>query len=237
MLTEKQKQILKLLIYSERGYNINQIAKITNFSVSWTYETLKLLSKQGHLIPLQVANSVIFKVNFDNIMTQKLIELIVIEEKSQNIQKAKIYATETNQENIPKIIQESKYFKNLYKKISDNPQSNINYSPKSTIPMSTPAAYSFNSVQNTGNAYSVPKAGDVNAVLSNYANVSNVFGYNKNSELSEPKHYGSTGASPVSVESKVSNNVANFSFTQHISHLTGGNAPGCRYCGPEIKVI
>jgi len=237
MITEKQKQIFKLLIDSQNGHNINQIAKLTNSSVSWTYETLKLLAKQGHLIPFQVANSVMFKINFENKVTQKLLELIIIEERSQNkTQEHKVYTVKESSKNndpipdkplykVPKIMQEASSLK--YQKLSDAGQSNFNYSSKSTMPMSSP------------NAYSVPKAGDVNAVLSGYAASGSggiISGYAASS--SSNQHYGSTGAvSPVSVESKVSDNVAKFTFNQHISHLTAGNAPGCRYCGPEIKII
>ena len=49
MITEKQKLIIRLLAKSKEGININQIAKSTKLSASWTYESLQLLLKSGLL--------------------------------------------------------------------------------------------------------------------------------------------------------------------------------------------
>ena len=70
MISEKQKQILLLLASSKYGFNVNQIARNLNISVSWAHETLKNLTAQNILIATKIANSILFTINWKNPKTQ-----------------------------------------------------------------------------------------------------------------------------------------------------------------------
>src|SRR3989338_8147180 len=83
MLTEKQKQIIRLLLTNKEGYNVNQIARILSISVSWTHETLKFLEREGILASAKIANSIFFKVNWNNPKAEKICDFIILDEQSK----------------------------------------------------------------------------------------------------------------------------------------------------------
>ena len=224
MFTEKRKQILELVSESKEGYNINQIARLTNSSPSWTYEILKKLAQQGHLIPKQMGNAVFFTINTQNLVTQKIIELIRLEPKE----------IPKREEKQPKIIQQIEHPTQKYER-----QEAMNY----TIPVTnqTPNSNFYNtSTQQMQTAvYGVTKANDVQGMLFNYAATgSGGLGYsNTNTFTGSNQHYGSTGAPPINTLSgKISENVTGFTFTQHTTSHNSGASPGCRYCRPEVKL-
>ena len=95
MITDKQKQIIQLLISSKEGYNINQIAKISNLSISWTYDSLKSLLKQGFLTAEKKGNALIFKLNLENEKAKKLAEFVTLDSKP-------VYKTDNEVKVLPK---------------------------------------------------------------------------------------------------------------------------------------
>ena len=81
MINEKQKQIIKLLLTNKDGYNINQIARILNISVSWTHETLKNLEKEGILLAVKTGNAILFRINWKDKKAEKVCELVLLDER------------------------------------------------------------------------------------------------------------------------------------------------------------
>ena len=224
MVTEKQKQIIELISESKEGYNINQIARLTNSSPSWTYEILKRLAQQGHLIPKQMGNAVFFTINTQNLVTQKIIELIKLETKSE---------IPKREEKQPKIIQQIEHPTQKYER-----QKTINYVAPSINQTTAPNFYSTSSQPTQTVEYGVTKANDVQGMLVNYAATgSGGLGYSNNTFSGGNQHYGSSGAPPINtLAGKISKNPIGFTFSQHTSEHNSGSSPGCRYCGPEMKI-
>ena len=76
----------------ELGYNINQIAKRNKISVGSAFKILKDLEKDGIIIKKEISNASHYKLNFDNLETIKLCELLLLAEKRDLRGHAKIYA-------------------------------------------------------------------------------------------------------------------------------------------------
>ena len=80
MISDKQKQIIRLLLTNKEGYNVNQIARILDISVSWVHDTLKQLEKEGVLKSAKKANAVLFSLNWGEPKTEKICELILLDQ-------------------------------------------------------------------------------------------------------------------------------------------------------------
>ena len=80
MISEKQKRIIRLLLTNKEGYNVNQIARILDISVSWVHDTLKQLEKEGILKSTKKANAVLFSLNWQDPKTEKICELILLDQ-------------------------------------------------------------------------------------------------------------------------------------------------------------
>ena len=79
MITNNEKKILKFLLanfYSD--YSINELAKKCSLAPNGAYEILKKFEEKEILLPKNVANSKSYKINFDSIETNKLLELALI---------------------------------------------------------------------------------------------------------------------------------------------------------------
>ncbi len=217
MISEKQKQIIRLLLTNKEGYNVNQIARILNISVSWTHETLKLLEKEEILISLKIANSILYRLNWENQKTQKITELILLDEKQPDkvIEKP--------------ITQTNKYqnFQSFYTKAinqrgyttSAQPNTVSASSYKQTI--SQTQSVNYNAVNPIGDQ-------GVNNTLFSYG-ASGAFGPTSNYSASTP--YSSTKVPPETLGSRISRNVSSFNLAQHTSSHKS-ITQGCRYCEP-----
>ena len=239
MISEKQKQIIKALMNAKDGYNINQIARITNLSPSWTFETLKLLEKQGYLISVKLGNAVFFKMNWQDLKTQKVTELILLEEKYSATQKEynvstqnleKIENNKTVQENTePRVeIKQNFYSKN------EQLQNNFSYSPK--IIQGNSFNYNQSQQPSNGSLYGIVPIGSqgINSVLGQYA-TSGAFG---SSAYDSSSNYNSINSVPPnSLGYRISNNIESFTLKDHTTSHINNAASGCRYCGPEVKIV
>ncbi len=227
MITEKQKQIIKLLLTNKEGYNVNQIARILNISVSWVHETLKILEKEGILVSVKIANAVFFKLNWENPKTEKICDFILLDTKEVLIAKPaeqKQISTQISQSIQPKPSYQSFYNNQInqfrgYSPISSPMVQNIDNPYRQAI-----ASQSFSPTN-----YSVAPVGNqgVNTVLSSYA-ASGAFSNTGYSTATAPS---TTQVPPGNLASRVSSNVSGFSMTQHTSTHTN-IVSGCRYCGP-----
>src|SRR3989344_1975002 len=242
MITEKQKEILKLLIASQKGYNINQVAKNTKLSASWTHETLRALSKQGILTADKKGNSVVFNINWKDEKAHKLAELIALENPGEiNIPKTNYEVSEKKSEVEAKTEghQSASYAVNQPKQefveakqdsfySSAQPASNTNFAY-------SPQQGNFYNQSSQTSLYGVAPVGSegVNTVLGNYA-ATGAFGYsNANSFSGGNQHYGSRGAVPPNtLGSRISSNVSRFTLKNHTTeHLS--TVQGCNYCAPQ----
>ena len=93
------KNTAKVIMYllrntDEFGYNINQIAKLNKISVGSAFKILKELEKDKITIKKEIGNASHYKLNFDNPETTKLCELLLLAEKRNLREYAKIYADE-----------------------------------------------------------------------------------------------------------------------------------------------
>lgn len=221
MLTEKEKQILSLLKESKDGYNINQIAKLTKTSASWTHETLKKLEKQAHLKAKQLGNAVFYTLNQENAITKKFIEILELE-NGKTIQKEQVKTIEEKP-------QEQKY-QNI------TPTNHITYN---TANNSTQQGNIYRTATAQFSGYSVAKVNDVQGMLFAYAATgSGGLGYSQGNTFSgENAHYGSTGAPPIdTLSGKISKSTTGFTFSTHTVQHNSSNVPGCRYCGPTVTI-
>ena len=239
MITEKQKQILKALINEKEGCNINQIAKITKLSLSWTYETLKFLESQEFLISVKSGNAILFKINWKNPKAQKIVEFIEIEESYNKKQ----YTIEIRENLESKKLAMDSSPVNFYSQ--NNQKQNIKSNPYLTNQTTQGFSYSQVQQQNfsyspniqTGSFYGIAPIGPqgVNAVLTQYA-ASGALG--SFSYASSQANYNQTQlVPPATLGSKVSGNISGFTLGDHTSTHVNNITPGCRYCGPEIKIV
>ncbi|MBS3152554.1 winged helix-turn-helix transcriptional regulator [Candidatus Woesearchaeota archaeon] len=232
MLTEKQKQIIRLLLTNKEGYNVNQIARILSISVSWTHETLKFLEREGILASAKIANSIFFKVNWNNPKAEKICDFIILDEQSKESLIKKDEKHTNKFENSVKITDKNNYG------IANNPVSESNvYSVGSNLlspTIESPYRQAIiNSNPNTF-SYSVAPVGEqgVTSVLSAYAN-SGAFGTSAYSS-----NYNTSSNTPVpagTLGSRISRNVSGFTLAMHTASHKDVTNSGCRYCGPEIK--
>lgn len=210
MISEKQKQIIRLLLTSKEGYNVNQIAKILNISVSWTHETLKLLEKEGILLSVKIANSILYRLNWENQKTQKITELILLDEKKP-VEIPEKTKYQNSQSFYTKAINQRGYT------APSQPTATSN-SYKQTLSQAQSANYNATPVGEQG----------VNNVLFSYG-TSGAFGSSKGYSASSP--YSSSPVPSGTLGSKISSNVSGFSLPQHTSSHKSV-VQGCRYCGP-----
>ncbi len=79
MITNNEKKILKfLLVNFNSDYSINEIAKKCGLAPNGAYEILKKFEEKEVLSSKKIANSKSYKINFDSIEANKLLELVLI---------------------------------------------------------------------------------------------------------------------------------------------------------------
>ena len=87
MITSNEKRILRFLLANfDNDYSINEIAKNCGLAPNGAYEALKKFEKRGILLFKKIANLKSYKINFDSIEANKLLELILV----PNYKEAKI---------------------------------------------------------------------------------------------------------------------------------------------------
>ena len=87
MITSNEKRILRFLLANfDNDYSINEIAKNCGLAPNGAYEALKKFEKKGILLFKKIANLKSYKINFDSIEANKLLELILV----PNYKEAKI---------------------------------------------------------------------------------------------------------------------------------------------------
>ncbi|HLC58725.1 MAG TPA: winged helix-turn-helix domain-containing protein [Candidatus Nanoarchaeia archaeon] len=225
MISDKQRQIIQLLLSKKEGYNVNQIARILNISVSWTHETLKILEKEAILKSEKFGNSILFSLNFNNPKTEKVVELIALDKDYKPT---------------PEKQPAQKQAKNPYYTIAkpEQPTTEANatrYRSAGEAPVQLPSKYSNDkntfAYNTTNTSYNVAPVGiqGVNAVLNSYA-ASGAFGGYSNNAPQKGWYGGSaTPVPPSTLGSKISSNVSNFSLSMHTSQHKAVTA-GCSYC-------
>ncbi len=67
-----------LLAHFNSDYSINEIAKKCGLAPNGAYEILKKFEEKEILLPKKIANSKSYKINFNSIETNKLLELVLI---------------------------------------------------------------------------------------------------------------------------------------------------------------
>ena len=79
MITNNEKKILKfLLAHFNSDYSINEIAKKCGLAPNGAYEILKKFEGKEILLPKKIANTRSYKINFDSIEANKLLELVLM---------------------------------------------------------------------------------------------------------------------------------------------------------------
>ena len=100
-----QRVIMYLLKNTEKlGFNINQIANLTQISKGSAHKILKGLEKDEIIIKQQISNASHYQLNLANPETQKLSELLILTEKRELQSYAKIYAKEIEKFNDAEMI-------------------------------------------------------------------------------------------------------------------------------------
>ena len=79
MITNNEKKVLRFLLANfNSDYSINEIAKKCGLAPNGAYEILKKFEQRDILIPKKIASSKSYKINFDSIEANKLLELSLI---------------------------------------------------------------------------------------------------------------------------------------------------------------
>ncbi len=219
---------------SKEGLNINQTARTTGLSASWTFETLKLLEKQGYLISIKLGNAVFFRVNWNDLKTQKLIELIIVEDKLQINLPQTNYKIVEKKEEVTKV----EVLKESFYQRQNNPiSSSFSYGTQTQK-----GNFSYGSnIQQGSIGYGIAPAGSagVSSVLGMYAS-SGAFGSvgysGSNENAAEGRLHTEMKVPPDTLGSRVSRNVNSFSLKDHTSTHIERSVSGCKYCGPAIVV-
>ena len=228
MITEKQKQIIKLLLTSKEGYNVNQIARILDISVSWTHETLKTLEKEKLLVSAKSGNAILFRLNWENPKTEKICDFILLDTNEKPVSKPKEHELQTNVKETQ--VAPKPTYQNFY-----NKQLNQGYAS----PMASNIADPYRQAAASSNkfSYTVAPVGEqgVSNVLFSYAK-SGAFSHQAVDYSSNEGYYGKSISVPSgTLGSRISKNVEGFTMVQHTSQHKS-TVGGCRYCGPEIKL-
>ncbi len=236
MITEKQKQILKLLMTTKDGYNVNQISKILGISVSWCHETLKNLEREEVLSSVKIANTILFKINWKNPKAEKMCDFVIIDQESKNLNKFKTsnYKIEISSSvKETKVIEQPREMEKYQKITNVQNQGDFYKTEIQNRNIDNPYRQSIN-LQNSF-SYGVAPVGSqgVNNVLNAYANFG-AFGALSSPYSSNPS-FSSTSVPPDSLGSKISGNVSGFTLAMHTASHKEVSDTGCRYCGPEIK--
>jgi len=94
MISKNTSKIILFLLknVNEVGYNINQISKILKISIGSSFKILKDLEKEAIVVHKDISNASHYKLNLNNIETVKLCELLLLAERKQLKDYAKIYA-------------------------------------------------------------------------------------------------------------------------------------------------
>ena len=79
MITTNEKKILRFLLTNfDKDHSINEIAKKSGLAPNGAYEMLKKFEEKGVLLSKKIANLKSYKINFDSIEANKLMELVLI---------------------------------------------------------------------------------------------------------------------------------------------------------------
>jgi len=94
MIPKNTSKIILFLLknVNEVGYNINQISKILQISIGSSFKILKDLEKEAIVVHKDISNASHYKLNLNNSETVKLCELLLLAERKQLKDYAKIYA-------------------------------------------------------------------------------------------------------------------------------------------------
>lgn len=221
MITPKQALIIRLLMTKKEGFNVNQIARILNISLSWTHEALKLMERQEILKSIKKGNSLVFSLNWSNPLTEKLCDLLLIESRSGR-ERAGVLK---GMEKIVAAAQETSQLEHQYGLKTPENQQISPYSAAYTPPVQTPQTGDFYN-QRSGQSSVYPSlAGQpvVNSVLSAYA----TSGVNGSQQASAaPPSY----VPPDTLASRVSSNISGFTLVMHTTSHRNKIVSGCRYC-------
>jgi DNA-binding Lrp family transcriptional regulator len=228
MISDKQKQIIKLLLSNKDGFNVNQIARNLNISVSWVHETLKNLERDQILNSTRIANSVFFKVNWTNEKARKICEFIILDSPQDFKQKQESVEEISNKKNIvenPTPTYNSRIETQNVKYNATNSNAYVPSAPQQINPYQQ-------SQQSAGFNYSPVGEAGVNNVLSAYANSGAFSGSAYGSKSGD--YYGRS-VPQGSLGSIVSSNVSGFTIAQHTTQHSQQTS-GCRYCGPGPQI-
>ena len=94
MISKNTSKIILFLLkdINEVGYNINQTSKILKISIGSSFKILKDLEKEAIVVHKDISNASHYKLNLNNSETVKLCELLLLAERKQLKDYAKIYA-------------------------------------------------------------------------------------------------------------------------------------------------
>lgn len=104
MISKNTKKILNYLLRNLELKNINQISRELKISVGSSFKILKELEKRKFILMENLGNANYYKINFSNSELIKILELILIEERTELKSYSKIYAQEFKNFNCPFII-------------------------------------------------------------------------------------------------------------------------------------
>lgn len=94
MIPKNTAKLLRFLLRNREksGYNINQMAKFLKISVGSSFKILKDLERSNIVTAQTMGNAVYYNLNFDNLETIKLCELLILEEKRHLEGYARLYS-------------------------------------------------------------------------------------------------------------------------------------------------
>lgn len=217
MITPKQAQIIRLLLVNKDGFNVNQISRILNISLSWTHEALKYMESQGILNSERKGNSLVFTLNWKNPKTEKLCSLLIIDSgEGSKIEK-----------NLEKQRDKSEKSITIQRSVYSQPAGKEQYTKQDIYRPQT--QYIQQQTQTWQPAYSSANPlGEqgVNNVLSAYAQ-SGAFG---NVSAYNSKTTAPTTVPPETLGARISRNVSGFNFASHSVEHRNKVITGCRYC-------
>ncbi|MEK6955622.1 MAG: winged helix-turn-helix domain-containing protein [Nanoarchaeota archaeon] len=237
MISEKQKQILMILLGNREGYKLGEIARILNIETSEIHETLNLLEKEK-IVKLEKQN---FRINWENKKAEELCEFLLIDsEKKPELEKndeEKSDVTRVIEKELKegKIIEQEKAPEITTYGIHNqagNTTGSI-YQTANTQGNAAPYQTANTTINNTNSFYN--GGNQVNNVLGMYADPQSTNSLYGSNQGNSPGQYGSSGAAnPGSIEATVSKTVGSYSYAQHTAHQNAGNVSGCKYCGTVI---
>jgi len=85
ILTNNERRLLRFLASARDDYSINELSRECKLTPKGAYKILKKFESEGIVKPKAISNIISYKLDFSNIKTARILELVFISDKLDGI--------------------------------------------------------------------------------------------------------------------------------------------------------